>query len=597
MLKTPRQTPSRDSAKPPAPSAAAHTVSAPSVSLQTALVGGISGSLLLWAAFPPLNLPLLAWVAPIPWLWLCLPPQKLGWRSYTALWLAGTIHWLLMVEGIRLAHPALYAGWIALSAYLGVYLPAFVGLTRVAIHRWRLPLFLAAPMVWIGLELARGHLITGFSMGLLAHTQAEFPLLIQIADLAGGYTLSFVIMLVAACLTTTAHRLASGGREPPEGLAGESRSQTILNQTHRWRRSAFPLAIAGAAIAGTLAYGYWRLQQAPSPTNQPQLRAALIQGSLDTVFEVTPERVQQTFTHYRELTARAIQEHPNLDLVVWPESMFVATEAVIEEPLTAPPESRLPLDELRRRLTLAQQDFHSLVAGEAARANAHTAEPHPGTRLLVGATTYAYGQRGVKVYNSALLADREGQIAARYYKTHPVMFGEYIPFGEAIPFLYKITPMSGGLSIGDGPKVFEIAGLKLSPSICFESTVPHLIRGQLASLRRRGTPADVLVNVTNDGWFWGTSMLDLHFRCGVFRAVENRKPLIVAANTGIATHVAGSGVVVERGPKRQPTFLIATVHPDGRTSPYALVGDWPAGLAAFACLALAVTGLRKNPVA
>ena len=149
------------------------------------------------------------------------------------------------------------------------------------------------------------------------------------------------------------------------------------------------------------------------------------------------------------------------------------------------------------------------------------------------------------VYNTALLADPEGRVVSRYYKTHPVMFGEYIPFADWLPWLYQITPMSGGLAIGDGPKVFDVGGLALTPSICFESVVPHLIRSQVVELRRRGTPADVLVNVTNDGWFWGTSILDLHFRCAIFRAIENRKPTIIAANTGFSGWIdaqrAGAG--------------------------------------------------------
>ena len=62
-----------------------------------------------------------------------------------------------MLDGIRLAHPALYAGWLALSAYLGVYLPVFIGLTRVAVHRLNLSLIFVAPIVWVGLELLRGH--------------------------------------------------------------------------------------------------------------------------------------------------------------------------------------------------------------------------------------------------------------------------------------------------------------------------------------------------------------------------------------------------------------------------------------------------------
>ena len=106
---------------------------------------GLAGSLLLWAAFPPLNLPWLAWIAPVPWLWLVREPRLAGRLPYVALWLAGFVHWLLMLEGIRLAHPALYAGWIALAAYLGVYLPVFVGLSRVAMQRLRMSLVVAAP--------------------------------------------------------------------------------------------------------------------------------------------------------------------------------------------------------------------------------------------------------------------------------------------------------------------------------------------------------------------------------------------------------------------------------------------------------------------
>jgi apolipoprotein N-acyltransferase len=121
-----------------------------------------------------------------------------------------------------------------------------------------------------------------------------------------------------------------------------------------------------------------------------------------------------------------------------------------------------------------------------------------------------------------------------------------------------------------------------------------LIRGHVTELARRGQPPDVLVNVTNDGWFWGSAMLDLHFRCSVFRAIENRKPLVVAANTGISAWIDGSGVIRARGPKRATAILIADVRPDGRASPYHLVGDVPAGLCALACGLLAILGWRKG---
>src|SRR5437868_15439075 len=85
----------------------------------------IAGSLLLWLAFPPCGLWPLAWIAPLPWLVLAQKPVLAGRRPYLGIWLAGFLFWLLILQGIRLAHPALIGGWIALSFYLAFYLPIF----------------------------------------------------------------------------------------------------------------------------------------------------------------------------------------------------------------------------------------------------------------------------------------------------------------------------------------------------------------------------------------------------------------------------------------------------------------------------------------
>jgi apolipoprotein N-acyltransferase len=542
--------------------------SAPRARFFSATLGaGLAGAVLLWAAFPPIDLPWLAWIAPVPWLWLAGRAQLPGRRPYLALWAAGSIHWLAMLFGICLAHVALIAGWIALSVYLGMYLAVFVGLTRVAVHRFKLSMVIVAPVIWVGLELLRGRLLSGFSMGLLAHTQAEFPRLIQISDLAGGYTLSFLIMLVAACLFRAAGQ---------------------------WPKICWwPLLAGFAAVATTLGYGGWRLAEKPPGADGSTAHVALIQGSLDTVFEVSPKRVRETFAHYGSLTSRAVREHRDLDLVVWPESMFMTPEIMVEEPLKLPSGEAAP-NEVRRQLSDAQDEFHELLAGEAGRINAAIDSNRPGALLVVGTTTLVYGAGPPRVYNAALLANRSGEVVNRYFKMHPVMFGEYIPFGDVIPWLYTITPMPAGLSVGDGPKVFEVGGLAMAPSVCFESAVPHLIRWQVLELARRGKPPDVLLNVTNDGWFWGTAILDLHFRCGVFRAVENRKPLLVAANTGISAWIDGNGVIRERGGRRTPQVLFAKAQADGRASPYHTIGDWPPWICGAVCVGLAMAGYFEN---
>src|SRR4051812_42865069 len=134
-------------------------------SLPLALVG----SVLLWASLPNFAvlwfgwegpvLGWLGWIAPVPWLLLVRAEKLPGDRPYTMLYLAGLLFWLASIHWLRLPDPWLYLGWIALSAYLAAYLPLFVGLTRVAVHRCSIPLWLAAPVVWTGLELARAHML------------------------------------------------------------------------------------------------------------------------------------------------------------------------------------------------------------------------------------------------------------------------------------------------------------------------------------------------------------------------------------------------------------------------------------------------------
>jgi apolipoprotein N-acyltransferase len=169
------------------------------------------------------------------------------------------------------------------------------------------------------------------------------------------------------------------------------------------------------------------------------------------------------------------------------------------------------------------------------------------------------------------------------------MFGEYVPLGDWVPWLYQLTPLGGGLSRGRQAEAFEVAGLRLAPSVCFESTVPHLIRGHMVDLTRRGQKPDVLVNHTNDGWFWGSSIIDLHLACGVFRAVEHRTPMLIAANTGLSAWIDGDGRIRAEGPRFQQAILIAEVRPDLRASFYTRWGDWPAALCLAFCAAVAMT--------
>jgi apolipoprotein N-acyltransferase len=139
-----------------------------------------------------------------------------------------------------------------------------------------------------------------------------------------------------------------------------------------------------------------------------------------------------------------------------------------------------------------------------------------------------------------------------------------------------------------------VRGVNISPSICFEDTVPHLIRRQVRTLTERGERPDLLVNLTNDGWFWGSGVLDLQLSCAIFRAVEMRRPLLVAANTGLTASIDSNGTVRDTLPRRQEGVVVAEVAILPRPSPYEQFGDWFAGLCLLCCLPLIFTGSRDR---
>jgi apolipoprotein N-acyltransferase len=348
----------------------------------------------------------------------------------------------------------------------------------------------------------------------------------------------------------------------------------------RFRPAWTPALIAGGALAGACGYGVFRLQTAPAPDVRGQLNVVLLQGTRDKIFEANPKLDERTVLQYWDLMRRAAQQSAQLDLIVWPEATFTTGgnyELLAEASLPAAAQPRF--EQQARVFT----DYAARAADTAARVWSHGEFHKRRVSLLVGAETVLFRPESLSIYNSALLIDPGGKVVDRYYKSHLVMFGEYIPWGDVFPWIYSLTPMPRGLTRGAGPASFAVNDYRISPNICFEITVPHLIRDHVNRLEREeGRAPDVLVNVTDDGWFWGSAVLDFQLACGVFRAVEMRRPLLVAANTGISVWIDGNGKVLRRAAKRREELVVAQVSRDGRNSWYRRWGDWPALL----CLTL-----------
>ncbi len=507
------------------------------------------GNVLLWASVAPLSWSLLAWLAPVSWVLLVRQEKLGGRRPYLVIWLTSFVCWLATLYWLTLPHWATSIGWIALSAYLGLYLPLGIGLSRVAVHRLAVSPLVAVPVVWTGLELARAHLLSGFTMVSLATTQYRWPLVLQISDIFGCYGVSFLVMLVA---TAVAYMLRWDGKP----------------------RAWWPALPAGLALLATLAYGQWRLNQQPTEAGP---RVALIQGSIDIDMKHDPTQSQRIFDEYFDLSMRAVRERRNLDLIVWPETMFRYPWFTFEDGYEPPPDT----------LSAAE------LTDRSRRAVTNTVEPL-GVPLLLGIDTVhglADGAEPLR-YNTALFLDPTGKVLGRYDKCHPVMFGEYVPLGDVFPWLYKLTPLYAGVAAGPGPVAVQVGEARYAANICYEDIVPHLIRNHVLQLRREGNEPDVLVNLTNDGWFWGSSELDLHLACALFRAIECRKPLLIAANTGFSAWIDSNGRIVEQGPRRATGIVYAQPTIDRRASLYLAYGDWAAGLCLLATCAVGFVAAR-----
>ena len=496
--------------------------------------------ILLGMSFPGPDLPLLAWVALVPWLLLVGsgPATSGGPGIAISSWLIGIIFFTVKLSWLGYATNI---GWLLLSSYLSIYYLLF-GIACSYLHRNSgLPLALLAPFLWVSLEYLRGFLMTGFPWFYLGHTQYSYLSIIQIADITGAYGVSFIIVAVNACF-----------------------AQGLL----RWwngKGGHFLFAIAFILLLFPLSYGMFRLAGL-SYQEGPRLR--MVQGNIlqDLKMDTDIEQRKSNLQRYLDLSRLVLSEAEGkvgaekVDMIVWPETSAPGL-------LNLDPKFWRDIDRFSQTsiFELAKElQTYLLVGGIAI-------EPGKGNNFEEST-----------LYNSAFLYGPDGSPLDRYDKLHLVIFGEYTPLREVFPFLRHMVPYETDLSPGNRRELLGFKGRRGAPAgrpykfailICYEDTVPPLAR----DFTRRG--ADFLLNITNDGWFHDSPELDQHLAIMVFRAVENRIGIARAANTGISAFVAPSGdiysLITKDGKRREVegvlegTILIAR----GGPSFYTRYGD------------------------
>jgi len=465
------------------------------------LLGAILAALILWLAAPGIRqATFLVWVGLVP-LFFALR----GASSREALITGFTfgllfnlllIYWVVVAMH-RFGGMPVPAAILALF-FLASYLALFPAIFSLLISRPRngaILLFLA-PAAWVGLDSLRAILFTGFPWMDLAYDLYRQPFLIQVSELFGHHLVTFIIVLSNFLLYGVISARISDRPSP-------------IMPRHR--------LIATLAISGFLILNLFSYRTAARvAAAAPRKKIAIVQGNIPQDQKWRPEFQRKTISAYLRMSLAAVKEGP--ELIVWPETAmpFYPRESplwqLVSEALLKP--SGIPL-----------------VSGA----------PH---REKKGAIH--------RYYNSAFVADGRG-IRGRYDKEHLVPFGEYVPLRKLLFFLSPVVDSIGDFASGTNGAPLSCGPNRLGLLICFETIFPEL------AARRVSQGSDLLIDLTNDAWYGRTSAPWQDLAMAVFRAVETRRSMARAANTGFSAFIDPLGRLHEVSPLFVPWWRVASL--------------------------------------
>ena len=486
-------------------------------------LAAICSGILYAACFAPFNLTWFCWIALTPLIaaiWFSGAESRYPWlRNLLLGYVAGlTFFWIVFSWLTTVT----VLGWFVLEFYMALYFAIwawFCGLLRPRAGRrksagsgkwgemlaqarttatpapspWvkstnnlRLAFVLAA--AWTTVEWLRGWVFSGFGWNNLGVALHDYWPLIQITDLTGVAGLSFLVAFANVIVLTTAYRL-------------------VVEARTRVMRPHFDFTVTMAAIVGVLIFGLRATQI--SPPTKP-LRVAAVQSNVPQTQKFDPQFTRRIFDQFRRLSEIALRSNPPPDLLVWPESSMPGP-------------------------VLADQESYKFVMDLAASAD---------TDLLLG--TIDVDQQDV--YNAALLVSDGGEHVQVYRKIHLVAFGEYVPGRHTVPLLAQIVgnQVPADFKAGKEPTVFTLTNseIHVAPLICFEDTIGELTR-QFVLPNETSPGANLIVDVTNDGWFQRSAGSHQHLANAIFRCAETRRPMIRAANTGVTCFINQFGRVTQ----------------------------------------------------
>lgn len=453
--------------------------------------------ILMAASFPSYNLAPLAWFGLVPLLlYLSRRGPTAGFCAafiFGVVFYTGVFYWMFDLPKYSLLH----------HAVLGVYLCPLMGLWGslfciIAKRRGLATALLSAAFIWAALEYLRANLsFIALPWGLLGHSQYQYPMLIQSANIAGVYGLSFLIVLVNSAFTAVLHFIVFDRKK---------NDSTAAAAFLRTGKSAV-VGIGAAAFLANAAYGYMLTFK---PIKGNGIGIAVVQANIEQSKKWDPAFADAIVQTYADLTRRAAEENPSL--IVWPE--------------TATPRSIIEHYNLYRRIQqIATEAKVPILLGSTERPKHGSAAPLKKNFM-----------------NSAFLI-QSGSIKEklqRYDKIILLPFSEYLPYKEIIPWSYLKIPETGSFIPGENLFVFRLSSVKFGVTICWENIFADFVR------RFVNNGAQFIINITNEAWFGKTAAAYQFLSMSVFRAVENGVFVVRCANTGISCFIDPCGRILDR---------------------------------------------------
>ncbi|MCA1590382.1 MAG: apolipoprotein N-acyltransferase [Acidobacteria bacterium] len=495
----------------------------------------ILSAILLILAFPDFEIWILAWFALMPLLWAVTREKDSFARSFTLGWLfgfiffSGTCWWLTYAPINYAGFPPVIAYFLlfCLTAVVGLFPGLFAGLLAMLMRRFGQIAILAAPFVWIFTEFAR-YWLTGNNWNAIGYSQAFTETTLSFSKFGGVSLVGFLPLLFSSIILSWLSKL--------------SRYYVLV--------AAFFIALVFSdlnTIEPISKFNGFALDPSIDSVlalRSPKANVVAIQPNVP-MSGLNYEKWRQLRQKHVDLAELGLSQLPAenrpMTTVVFPES---------------------PMNFIYDEDPEFQQFVSTFAAKNDVNVLFNSAEPDPENK---------------RYFNSAVLVNSEGREIAQYDKIY------LVPFGESVPApLQSIVPaFVGSFSYGKEYDLLPLGDAKAGVMICFESHFGELSREYI----RNG--ADVMIELTNDGYLGPTPVLRQHLANAVFRAVETNRPVLRVTNVGITAYINERGEVLDASdPYTETTRVWSVAKSDGGQTFYVKNGDWFAWICSIVTLAL-----------